>query len=326
MADETQSGPALVTGAAGFIGSTLTDALLARGQAVIGIDCFTDYYEPRLKEGNLAAALAHPRFTLVRADLATADLSELVGAAAMVYHLAGQPGVRGSWGQQFDAYTRNNILVTQRLLEACLAAGGKPLVYSSSSSAYGNLPTMPLREDMAPAPVSPYGVTKLAAEHLCRLYAAVYGLPTLSLRLFTVYGPRQRPDMAFNRFLSAAARGAEITLYGDGEQTRDFTFVDDVVAAFMAAGEALAQGRRIGAAVNIAGGSRASVNEVLAEISRLAGTELRIRRLPPQPGDVQDTWADTTAARALLGFAPRVGLAEGLAAEWADLRQRTAGR
>lgn len=322
MADDAQRGPALVTGAAGFIGSTLTDALLARGRTVIGIDCFTDYYEPQVKERNLAAALAQPRFTLVRADLATADLSELVGGAATVYHLAGQPGVRGSWGQQFEVYTRNNILVTQRLLEACLAADGKPLVYASSSSAYGNLPIMPLREDLAPAPVSPYGVTKLAAEHLCRLYAAVYGLPTLSLRLFTVYGPRQRPDMAFNRFLSAAASGAEITLYGDGAQTRDFTFVDDVVGAFIAGGEALAQGRGSGAAVNIAGGSRASVNEVLDEISRLTGTELRIRRLPPQPGDVQDTWADTTAARELLGLAPRVGLAEGLAAEWADLLRR----
>ncbi len=186
---------------------------------------------------------------------------------------------------------------------------------------------MPLREDMALAPLSPYGVTKLAAEHLCRLYAAVYGLPTLSLRLFTVYGPRQRPDMAFSRFLTAAASGQEITLYGDGNQTRDFTYVHDVVAAFIAAGDCLtrpdADPRSRGQVLNIAGGSRVSVNDVLAEIARLVGAPLRIQRLPPQPGDVQDTWADTAAARQLLGYAPQVGLSEGLAAELEEIRRRT---
>ena len=325
--EETKSRPVLVTGAAGFIGSHLVDTLLASGREVIGVDSFTDYYAASVKEGNLAAALTHPRFTLVRADLTTLELGPLVGAASLVYHLAGQPGVRGSWGQRFEVYTRNNVLATQRLLEACLAAGGRPLIYASSSSAYGNLSSMPLREDMAPAPVSPYGVTKLAAEHLCRLYAAVYGLPTLSLRLFTVYGPRQRPDMAFRRFLTAAAAGEEITLYGDGTQTRDFTFVQDVVAAFIAGGEACTsqarpEGRIRGQVVNIAGGSRVSVNEVLEEVARLAGARPRIQRLPPQPGDVQDTWADTTAARELLGFAPRVQVAEGLAAEWEEIRRR----
>jgi UDP-glucuronate 4-epimerase len=325
--ERSERRPVLVTGAAGFIGSHLVDALLAAGEAVVGVDCFTDYYAADIKARNLAAALAHPGFTLVRDDITSADLGPLVGAASRVYHLAGQPGVRGSWGFRFEEYTRNNLLATQRLLEACLAAGGTPLVYASSSSAYGNLSTMPLREDMALAPVSPYGVTKLAAEHLCRLYAAVYGLPTLSLRLFTVYGPRQRPDMAFSRFLTAAAAGDEITLYGDGMQTRDFTFVGDVVTAFMLAGEvcasqAAAEGRSLGQVVNSAGGSRVSVNDVLAEVTRLAGRDLRIRRLPPQPGDVQDTWADTTAARALLGFAPRVGLREGLASEWDEIRRR----
>ena len=328
--ERTGKRPVLVTGAAGFIGSQLVDALLAAGEVVVGIDCFTDFYAADIKERNLAATLAYPNFTLVRADIATMDLGELVGSASRVYHLAGQPGVRGSWGQRFEEYARNNLLATQRLLEACLAAGGTPLVYASSSSAYGNLAVMPLREDMALAPVSPYGVTKLAAEHLCRLYAAVYDLPTLSLRLFTVYGPRQRPDMAFSRFLTAAAAGEEITLYGDGTQTRDFTFVGDVVAAFIAAGEvcaspASAEGRSRGQVVNIAGGSRASINEVLAEVARLTGTRLRIRRLAPQPGDVQDTWADTTAARELLGFAPRVGLREGLASEWEEIRRRALG-
>ncbi len=317
--DENRNGLVLVTGAAGFIGSHLVDALLAGGNDVVGLDCFTDYYARGIKDRNLAKALTHPCFTLVRGDIATMELEQIVRAASCVYHLAGQPGVRGSWGQRFDVYMRNNILATQRLLEACLAAGGTPLVYASSSSAYGNLSTMPLREDMAPAPVSPYGVTKLAAEHLCRLYAEVYGLPTLSLRLFTVYGPRQRPDMAFSRFLTAAAAGEEITLYGDGTQTRDFTFVADVVAAFTAGGKviACAAGReRHGRVVNVAGGSRTSVNEVLAEVERVTGAPIRVRRLPPQPGDVNDTWADTSAACELLGFAPRVQLAEGLAAEW----------
>jgi UDP-glucuronate 4-epimerase len=185
---------------------------------------------------------------------------------------------------------------------------------------------MPLREDMALAPLSPYGVTKLAAEHLCRLYGAVYGVPTLSLRLFTVFGPRQRPDMAFSRFLAAAAADEEITLYGDGAQTRDFTYVGDVVAAFMAGGACLtgagAEKPVRGRVLNVAGGTRASVNEVLDEVARLTGAPLRIRRLPPQPGDVQDTWADTAAARELLGFAPQVGLAAGLAFEWEEVRTR----
>jgi UDP-glucose 4-epimerase len=316
--------PVIVTGAAGFIGSHLCEALLASGQRVIGIDCFTDYYARPVKEANLAAALAHPCFRLVEADLATADLAALLADVAVIYHLAGQPGVRGSWGKQFEIYTHNNILVTQRLLEASLAAGKVPLVYSSSSSAYGNLPTMPLAEGMAPAPVSPYGVTKLAAEHLCRLYSAAYCLPTVSLRLFTVYGPRQRPDMAFHRFLSAAAAGEEIPLYGDGGQTRDFTYAADVVDAFLAAGALCVQGRATGQVANIAGGTRASVNEVLAEVAALAGRELRIRRLPAQPGDVRDTWADTQVAAELLGFRPHVGLREGLARHWTAIGEHGA--
>jgi nucleoside-diphosphate-sugar epimerase len=314
-----QRGTVLVTGAAGFIGSHLCDRLLADGWRVTGLDCFTDYYAREVKERHLASASAHPTFELVEADLVTADLAPLLAGVQLVYHLAGQPGVRGSWGPQFEVYTRNNILATQRLLEAALAAGQKPIVYASSSSAYGNLPVMPLHEEMAPAPVSPYGVTKLAAEHLCRLYAAVYELPTVSLRLFTVYGPRQRPDMGFQRFLSAAAVDDEITLYGDGTQTRDFTYVGDVVGGFMAAGQVCLEGRATGQVANIAGGVRASVNEVLAEVARLAGRPLRLRTLPAQPGDVRDTWADTTLAQELLGFRPVVGLAEGLARQWAAI-------
>ncbi len=306
----------LVTGAAGFVGSHLCEALLAQGQHVLGVDCFTDYYGRDLKQANLGGLLASPRFRLVEADLVEAEMPRLLDGVGLIYHLAGQPGVRSSWGSQFEVYARNNILATQRLLEAGLAAGKIPIVYASSSSVYGNLPEMPLRESAAPAPLSPYGVTKLAAEHLCRLYAGLYDLPTLSLRLFTVYGPRQRPDMAFQRFLTATALGQEIVLYGDGAQTRDFTFVADVVRAFLAAGAACLAGKATGQVLNIAGGSRASVNEVLAIISSMTGADLRIRRLPAQPGDVRDTWADTQLAVSLLGFQPAIGLAEGLERQW----------
>jgi len=304
--------PVLVTGAAGFIGSHLCEALLARGRQVIGVDCFTDYYARGVKENNLRNALGQPGFRLVEADLVEADLARLLDGVEVIYHLAGQPGVRGSWGRQFEVYTRNNILATQRLLEASRAANDIPLVYASSSSAYGNRPEMPLRESAAPAPISPYGVTKLAAENLCRLYNDVYGLPTLSLRLFTVYGPRQRPDMGFQRFLRAAAAGKEIELYGDGTQTRDFTYVADVVRAFLLAGEACLARRTDVQVINIAGGTRASVNEVLAAIASLAGGELRLRRLPAQPGDVRDTWADTRLAASALGFRPEIDLPAGL--------------
>ncbi len=315
-ADRFPGRPVLVTGAAGFIGSHLCEALLARGQHVIGVDCFTDYYARGLKEANLGALLAHQHFRLVETDLVDADLPRLLDGVGLIYHLAGQPGVRSSWGSQFEVYARNNILATQRLLEASLTAGKIPVVYASSSSVYGNLPDMPLRESAAPAPLSPYGVTKLAGEHLCRLYAGIHNLPTLSLRLFTVYGPRQRPDMAFQRFLAAAALGQEIVLYGDGAQTRDFTFVTDVVRAFLAAGAACLAGEATGQVINVAGGSRASVNEVLATIARITGANLRIQRLPAQPGDVRDTWADTQLAVSLLGFYPTIGLVEGLERQW----------
>jgi UDP-glucose 4-epimerase len=310
----------LVTGAAGFIGSHLVDALLADGQRVIGVDCFSDYYDRRRKEQNIAPASVHASFRLVEADLVTTDLGSLLQDVAQIYHLAGQPGVRGSWGPQFEVYARNNLLATQRLLEASLAMGGVPMVYASSSSIYGNLSSMPLREDMAPAPFSPYGVTKLAAEHLCRLYAEAYGLPTLALRLFSVYGPRQRPDMAFARFLAAALNGQEITVYGDGAQSRDFTHVADVVRAFLAAGDLCRAGGARGQVVNIAGGAHASVNQALECIAGLVGGALRIQRLPAQPGDVRDTWADTQAAAALLGYRPAVGLAAGLERQWQAAR------
>jgi UDP-glucuronate 4-epimerase len=311
----------LVTGAGGFIGSHLCDALLALGHRVTGIDCFTDYYRIALKARNLALAAQNPNFRLVEADVVEADLLQLMDGVEVIYHLAGQPGVRGSWGEQFEVYTRNNILATQRLLEANLAKGRVPVVYASSSSAYGNQKVMPLDEAVAPAPQSPYGVTKLGAEHLCRLYSQVHGLPTVSLRLFTVYGPRQRPDMAFHRFLSAVAAGDEITVYGDGRQTRDFTFVEDVVAAFIAAGEVCAAGQMVAPVMNVAGGSRASMLDVLAAVTALTPHKIRVRHQPPQPGDVQDTWADTKLATHMLGFKPRTELREGLERQWHAVRR-----
>src|SRR5215203_4210459 len=222
---------ALVTGAAGFIGSHLVSALLDRGTEVVGLDCFTDYYARDIKEANLDVNRRRPRFTFVEARIQDADLATLLDDVSQVFHLAAQAGVRKSWGRDFRIYTDNNVDATQQLLEACL---GRPLhrfVYASSSSLYGDNASIPMREDALPQPVSPYGVTKLAAEQLCHLYKVNHGVPTTALRYFTVYGPRQRPDMAFNRFIRASLDGQPISLYGDGEQTRDFTFVSDAVAA-----------------------------------------------------------------------------------------------
>jgi nucleoside-diphosphate-sugar epimerase len=303
---------ALVTGAAGFIGSHLTSALLDRGAAVTGIDCFTDYYARDLKEANLEVNRGRAGFRFVEARIQEADLAALLEGVTHVFHLAAQAGVRKSWGADFRIYTDNNVDASQQLLEACV---GRPLhrfVYASSSSLYGDHVPIPMREDALPQPVSPYGVTKLAAEQLCYLYHVNHGVPTTSVRYFTVYGPRQRPDMAFNRFIRAALAGAPITLYGDGEQTRDFTFVADAVAATIAAGDRGVPGR----AYNIGGGSRVSVNQVLEIVGRLAGRPLDVRREPSQKGDMRDTYADTTLARADLGFAPTVTLEEGIEAEY----------
>jgi UDP-glucose 4-epimerase len=300
---------ALVTGAAGFIGSQLAEALLARGGEVIGLDCFTDYYSRAIKEANLSTLRAYPRFRLVEAAIQRADVARLLEGVTHVFHLAAQAGVRKSWGQDFQVYSTNNIEATQALLEACLGRPIERFVYASSSSVYGDETPIPMREDALPRPVSPYGVTKLAAEQLCHLYHANFGLPTVSLRYFTVYGPRQRPDMAFHRFLRAAAAGAPISLYGDGEQTRDFTFVADAVAVTMAA----ADRGRPGGVYNIGGGSRVSMNRVLEIVARCTGRRLEVRREPAQKGDMRDTYADTSRARADLGFVPSIQLEQGIA-------------
>jgi UDP-glucose 4-epimerase len=300
----------LVTGAAGFIGSTLCDRLLADGHSVVGIDSFEDYYSREIKDDNVAAARDHTAFTLLETNMLDADLAGLLDGATGVYHLAAQAGVRASWGTSFEVYTRNNVLATQRLLEACVAAGVPKVVYASSSSVYGDQTELPLREEMRPEPRSPYGVTKLAGEHLCRLYTANHGLDTTSLRFFTVYGPRQRPDMAFHKFIRAMSEGREIVMYGDGTQTRDFTYVDDIVGALV-----LAAGAGPGTVMNIGGGHRISLSEAIALLGEAMGVTPKIRQLPVEAGDVRDTWADVSRAESEFGYAPQTALAEGLRRE-----------
>jgi nucleoside-diphosphate-sugar epimerase len=303
---------ALVTGVAGFIGSTLAEQLVDGGADVVGIDCFTDYYPRPLKERNLAALTGRDRFRLIDARIQDVDLARVLADRTHVFHLAAQAGVRKSWGRDFAVYTENNIEATQVLLEACTNVSLERIVYASSSSVYGDSVTMPFREDALPQPVSPYGVSKLAAEQLCYLYHVNFGLPTVSLRYFTVYGPRQRPDMGFHKFLRATIRGEPITVFGDGEQTRDFTFVADAVAATSAAGTRGVPGR----VYNIGGGSRVSINHVFDIIGRVAGRRPRVNVDPAQKGDMRHTCADTSLARTDLGFVPAVGLEDGIAAEY----------
>ena len=296
----------VVTGAAGFVGSHLSEFLLSQGEEVVGIDCFTDYYDPRRKESNLRATLQHDRFRLYRDDLLQAPLVELFDGVDVVFHLAGQPGVRSSWGADFATYVSRNILATQAVLEVARDVGITKLVYASSSSVYGDAESYPTAETVRPQPVSPYGVTKLAAEHLCELYRVGFGLPTASLRLFTVYGPRQRPDMAFSKLVTAALRGGVFELYGEGHQTRDFTFVGDVVRAMQSAAISPFTG-----VANIGGGSRTSMSEIIDLVSALAGPPA-VLRLPTQRGDVRDTAADTRTAFRGFGYEPQIDLREGL--------------
>jgi nucleoside-diphosphate-sugar epimerase len=303
---------ALVTGCAGFIGSHLSESLLRDGIEVVGIDCFNDNYGRRQKLDNLAQCSAWDAFEFVPIDLARGDLAEIIAEVDAIFHLAAEPGVRSSWGARFDLYARNNVLATQQLLDAARDRPERPFVYASSSSVYGQAEALPTSEDATPAPLSPYGVTKLAAEHLAQLYHVNHGVRTTSLRYFTVFGPRQRPDMAFNIFCRAALEGKPLEVYGDGTQTRDFTYVGDVVAATRAAATAPAAAGRV---YNIGGGFRSSVAEALTVISDLVGRALDVRFLEWQAGDVRDTGADTACARADLGFAPGTGLREGLDAE-----------
>lgn len=303
----------LVTGAAGFVGSHLAERLVQLGHDVVGIDNFNPYYDPTIKRQNVAGLCSHPGFQLIETDLAEADLAPLVDGVGWVFHLAGQPGVRGSWGAQFAEYLRQNVYATQRLLEALRAHPPLRLIYASSSSIYGDAP-VPMREETRPQPVSPYGATKLAGEHLVEVYHKSYGLPTVSLRFFTVYGPRQRPDMAFNRFIRAIADGKPVQLYGDGSQTRDFTYVGDVVDACVRAATAPC----VGAAINLGGGSSVTVNEVLSLLGEIIGRPAQIERSLGPRGDAPHTSAATDQARMLLDWKPQIALSEGLRrqAEW----------
>jgi UDP-glucose 4-epimerase len=302
----------VVTGAAGFIGSHLSERLLDAGDEVVGVDCFTDYYDRTRKEQNLEKARSHDRFNFEPADLVDADLAPLLDGAEVVYHLAGQPGVRPSWGSQFDRYVRDNVIATQRLLEALKEVPIKRFVFAGSSSVYGDAERFPTKETALPRPVSPYGVTKLAAEHLTLLYFRNFGIPAVSVRYFTVYGPRQRPDMAFSRFMEAIATGDEIEVFGDGEQTREFTYVSDAVDGTIKASTADVAGLIF----NLGGGSRVTVNKVLATLQDISGLGVRRRQLPNAPGDPRHTGASINLAREMLGWEPRVSLADGLTKQW----------
>jgi UDP-glucose 4-epimerase len=304
----------LVPGGAGFIGSHLSERLLADGWDVTAVDAFTDYYARSLKEHNLAGLRGRAGYTLIEADLLDLDLPGLLHGVDVVFHHAAQAGVRASWGRSFEVYTQNNVLTTQRLLEAAKDAALTRFVYASSSSVYGDAETFPTAETARPQPVSPYGVTKLAAEHLCSLYHRNFGVPAVSLRYFTVYGPRQRPDMGFHIFLRAILTGQPIRVYGDGQQTRDFTFVADAVQANIRAAELGPPG----GVYNIGGGARVSLLDVLRMLERITGRSADLRFEAAQKGDARHTAADTSRARADLGYAPAVGLEEGLTreAEW----------
>jgi UDP-glucose 4-epimerase len=305
---------ALVTGAAGFIGSHLVERLLAEGVAVAGVDCFTETYETALKRQNLERASAHPSFRLLELDLVRDDLGALPDAS-VVYHLAAQPGVRPSWGADFAVYLERNVLATQRLLERYRHAQPGRFVYASSSSVYGDAERFPTAETALPCPFSPYGVTKLAGEHLALLYGRNFGMPVVALRYFTVYGPRQRPDMAFHRFCRSLLRGEPVTVYGDGSQSRDFTFVSDAVEANVRAWRE----PRASGVYNVGGGSQVELRQAIAILGLALGVRPEIRLEPRPPGDPLQTCADATRLEADLGFRPGVGIEHGLAAQasWA---------
>ena len=303
----------LVTGCAGFIGGHLCEALLDRGETVVGIDAMTDNYPVDVKEKNLRLYRDREAFSYHSCNLIDADLTSLLENVDCVFHTAGQPGVRSSWGRCFDLYLQNNMMATQKILES-IKTLGKPIrvVFSSSSSIYGNTDQLPVTELSLPQPYSPYGTTKLAAEHLCHLYHQNYRVPVVSLRYFTVYGPRQRPDMGFHIFTKALLKGDPINILGDGKQTRDFTFVKDIVRANLLASEKPVEGEIF----NIGGGSRRSLMDAINILAEVSGIQPNLVFHPAEKGDVRDTWADTSKAQRLLGFEPQVDLAEGLRQEF----------
>jgi nucleoside-diphosphate-sugar epimerase len=307
----------LVTGCAGFIGSHLAEKLVREGHDVLGIDSFTTYYDPAIKHRNLKDIKGHPRFTLTPADLGTHNLSESIQGVETVFHLAAQPGVRASWGNDFGAYVENNVLATQRLLEAVKELKTlKKFIYASSSSVYGETSVERVAEEHPVRPFSPYGVTKLAAENLCSVYARNYGIRLTSFRFFSVYGPRQRPDMAFARLISAVLTGNPFTLYGDGSQQRDFTFVEDVVDGLLAA-VAAENGDSV---FNLGGGEVLSMNDIIRLVQDITGKIPNIESHPGVRGDVKRTSADISRIQSVLGFEPKHRIREGLSRQIQDIQ------
>lgn len=306
----------LVTGAAGFIGSHLCRRLLAADQAVVGVDCFTDFYPRWVKERNIAPLLGHERFHFREEDLLDLDVGQLLEGVDVVFHLAAQAGVRTSWGENFSVYVQNNILATQRLLEAARERPLRRFIFASSSSVYGLTPRLPMSEDSPCLPLSPYGVTKLAAEQLSFLYFKNFGVPTVSLRFFTVYGPGQRPDMAFHRFFRSIAEGKPLIIYGDGRQTRDFTYVGDVVGACL---QAIERGR-LGEVYNIGGGHQEKLIDLLPVFEAICGRKVECAWEEKQQGDVPHTLADISRAQEELGYSPATALGHGLKEEWEWIR------
>ncbi len=304
----------IVTGVAGFIGSHLAETLLKQGAEVIGIDQFNDYYSPQLKHNNVVNLKQYPGFTLIKASIQDLDWQELLKSVDVVYHQAAQAGVRASWGEDFHHYTERNINATQIILEGAKQVKSlKRIVYASSSSIYGDAVTMPTPETLCPKPVSPYGITKLAGERMCWLYQKNFDVPITALRYFTVYGPRQRPDMAFHKFFQAAIDNKAISIYGDGQQTRDYTYVSDAVAANLAAGE---MPEAIGEVFNIGGGSRVTLMKLLEIMEQVVGHPIKKDYVNKAAGDARHTSADVAKAQKILNYIPQVSLKEGLTQEW----------
>jgi len=303
---------ALVTGVAGFIGSTLAERLLANGYEVVGIDCFTPYYDRSLKIRNLSNLLGAKHFLFHDSDLSLCAIDPILDGVEVVFHQSGQPGVRSSWGNDFKDYLRHNVAVTQRLLESCRRREGTVVVEASSSSVYGIASRYPTVETDSTNPISPYGVTKLAAEHLCTLYGKEFGLLTASLRYFTVFGPRQRPDMAMTRLIRAAILGEEFPLYGSGEQQRDFTFVEDIVEANLRVADWLRTSRRGGQVFNVGNNNPVALNEVVRTVEDLVGRRVKLRKLPRQEGDPMQTGADSNLLRRTVGWTALTATREGL--------------
>jgi len=302
----------LVTGAAGFIGSHLCKRLIREGAHIVALDAFTNFYSRSIKENNIQSLVNHPHFELIPADILEIGLDKIMDKVDVVFHFAAQPGVRASWGSDFSIYTKNNIDATQRLLEAAKTSKLKKFIYASSSSVYGLSPQLPMTETSTLHPYSPYGVTKLAAENLCFLYYKNYGVPCVSLRFFTVYGPGQRPDMAFHKFFKSLIKGEEIIVFGDGQQTRDFTYIDDIIWANLSSIE----NGKAGENYNLGGGTRKKLADIIPVLEEICQRKIKIRYVAGQKGDVRHTFADIQKAKNDLKYTPKIALEEGLRSEW----------